>query len=423
MPLLLHKTFAAAAVCFGCLGFFGCFSPDLFGQQPVTHQDESKVPAYLVLPDPLTFENGKEVKSAAAWRNKRRAEVLGLFESQVYGQSPKKKLAATYRVVEEDPNALNGKAIRKQVEISFRGHPARKSILVLMYLPKNVKRVPLFVGLNFQGNASVHLDPAILSPLGPVEPSARGAQASRWPIEEILESGYGVATAHYQQIYADRADGFSESLATLFYEEGQEPANHEWGAIGVWAWGLSRMMDYFETDKVIDDRRVTVLGHSRLGKAALWAGALDSRFAIVISNNSGCGGAALSQRGFGETVERINTSFPHWFCKNFRQYNKNEWALPVDQHQLIALMAPRPVYIASASDDLWADPKGEFLSGVYASEVYRLFGMDGLTGDALPSLHTPSMGIVGYHIREGKHDITLYDWQRYIEFANKYLSD
>ncbi|MGE4568673.1 MAG: acetylxylan esterase [Bacteroidales bacterium] len=424
-------------------------SLSLMGQQPVTHTDESKVPAYLLLPDPLTLENGEEVEDAAAWQNRRRPEVLSLFETHVYGRTPKQMPATAYRVVEEDRNALNGMAIRKQVVISFPGAAASKSILVLIYLPKNAKRVPLFVGLNFQGNPSVHTDEAILTPQqvekwmqkggvkGGISATAsviaaqsgiapesiiRGAQAGRWPIEEILKRGYGVATAHYQQIYADKADGFSESLATLFYKEGQKPGPDEWGAIGVWAWGLSRILDYVETDKTMDAKRVVLHGHSRLGKAALWAGALDSRFAIVVSNNSGCGGAALSQRGFGETVERINSSFPHWFCTNFREYNKNERALPVDQHQLIALIAPRPVYIASASEDLWADPKGEFLSGVYASEVYNLFGVEGLSGQSVPPLHTPSMGYVGYHIREGKHDITLYDWQQYMNFADKYLS-
>ena len=426
---------------FSCISLC-LLSLSLQGQQPVTHTDESKVPAYLILPDPLTFENGGEVEDASAWMNKRRPEVLALFESQVYGRIPDQKQAVQYRVVEEDQNALDGKAVRKQVVISFPGQPASKSILMLIYLPKSAKRVPLFLGLNFQGNPSVHSDEAILTPEQALkrlqkadargtrsaqesglaaEPVKRAAQASRWQIEEILKRGYGVATADYQQIYPDKADGFSESLATLFYKDGQLPGEDEWGAIGVWAWGLSRMMDYLETDKAVDSRRVIVHGHSRLGKTALWAGAVDTRFAIVISNNSGCGGAALSQRGFGETVERINTSFPHWFCKNFRQYNKNERALPVDQHQLIALMAPRPVYIASASEDLWADPKGEFLSGVYASEVYNLFGLEGLSGYSLPPLHTPLMGYVGYHIREGKHDITLYDWEQYMNFADKYL--
>lgn len=410
----------------------------LFAQSvpAAANYDENKVPAYT-LPDLLTATDGSKISDVSGWQQHRRPEILRLFETEMYGRTPGRVLPVRYQITSVDRQALQGKATRKQISIHFGKRPEDPAIHVLLYLPNRVRgRVPAFVGLNFNGNHAIHSDPGIAlsrawmrsSKDGRVvdnraTESSRGSEASRWAVEKILEAGFALASAYYGDIDPDYDDGFQNGVHPLLYRSGQTvPGPDEWGSIGAWAWGLSRILDCLEREKAVDARKVAVIGHSRLGKAALWAGAQDRRFALVVSNNSGCGGAALSKRIFGETVGIINKAFPHWFCANFRKYNDNESTLPMDQHMLLALIAPRPVYVASAEEDLWADPRGEFLAARQAGSVWRLYGKIGLDLSEMPGVHQPAGDYVGYHLRAGKHDVTDYDWQQYLSFARRHFT-
>jgi hypothetical protein len=397
-------------------------SVNAFSQETQVNYDESRVPAYI-LPEVLKFSDGTTVADKQTWLDRRRPEILKLFETEVYGKTPSTEIKPSYYTISVDENALNGKATRKEIRISFTRDKQSLSMILLFFLPKSRMPVPVFLGLNFKGNHTIINDPGIsISEAWEATANQRGAYSMRWPVERIIDQGFGIATIYYGDIDPDFDDGFNNGIHPLFNRQGQAQRDpDEWGSIGAWAWGLSRALDYLETDQKVDSKKVIVFGHSRLGKTALWAGAQDQRFAAVISNNSGCGGAALSRRAFGETVKIINTAFPHWFCDNFNKYNDNESLLPLDQHMLIALIAPRPVYIASAKDDLWADPYGEFLSALNASDVYKLFGTDGLAVTEMPPVNSPVMSTIGYHIRSGKHDITRYDWECYLSFAEKHF--
>jgi hypothetical protein len=404
----------------------------LFAQQPSdTLYDEAKVPKYS-LPALLTMKNGETVRDAKTWTAKRRPEILEMYRTEVFGRAPAKAPQLAFHVDSVDKQALAGRAVRKIVTITFAGGDTPKAHMQI-YLPTAARKpVPLFLALGFTPNAGVVNDPG--APLGeqwvrdpdtkefkkrPTPEQARGASASRWAIDQILGHGYGLATIYYYEIEPDFAGGMKYGIRPHFFKAGQtEPAADEWGAISAWAWALSRAMDYLETDKDIDAKRVGVMGHSRLGKTALWAAADDPRFLFAISNESGEGGAAISRREYGERTKDLNRSFPHWFCGNFKKYSDHEDQMPFDSHFLLALTAPRGLYVASAEEDRWSDPRGEFLGAVNASPVWELFGKKGIGTDAFPALHQPVGNTVRYHIRAGKHDVTDYDWEQYLKFAD-----
>ena len=354
--------------------------------------DESKVP-HFTLPDPLVLLSGEIVQDAFTWRMARRREILSLFEVEVYGRTMiGKPKEMTWQVTSEDRHAMQDSATTKDVTISFSGSKDGPKIQVKMALPKSSGPVPVF------------LVPGWMSDL---------------PL--VLRRGYGVANFDPRTVEPDSRDSaYARGIRGYFAPEGQsEPRPDEWGTLGAWAWIASRVMDYLVTDPDVDSARICIMGLSRFGKAAMWAGAQDERFAIVFSCESGTGGATIVRRGFGETVEAINGQFPHWFAGNFKKYNDRVEELPIDWHMLVALMAPRPVYIATAVMDLWGDPRGAFLAAKNAEPVYALFGKLGLEVTEMPPVDTPVGNMVGYHIRAGGHGITSYDWSCFIDFADR----
>lgn len=384
------------------------FSCSLHAQKRETNYDEAKVPAYE-LPDPLQFDDGREVRNARQWEKKRRPQVLEVFAQEMYGHMPARPEGLHFSTISEE-TVYAGLGLRKVVRIYLDADQAHW-FDVLIHLPKDAAGpVPMFVGLNFKGNDATLDERADF----------------RWPYELVLKAGMGVATAWRDSIEPDGKDSKLAEAEGVCRDGGVRSwynKDGDWGAISAWAWGLSRIVDYLETDEAYDTDRLAVIGHSRLGKTALWAGANDLRFDMVISNDSGCCGAAISRRKFGETFAVIDTSFPHWFTREFDKYKGREETFPADQHWLIALAAPRPVYVASATEDLWADPKGEWLAAKAAGPVYALFGMQGLD-DGMPAPDvSDGDGRIGYHIRTGKHNILAFDWQQYISFMNRHLID
>lgn len=402
----------------------------------VANYDESKAGG-TPLPALLNTTGGETVTSAEAWTKLRRPEIMEMFERHVYGKTPPPAAwgGVEWKVIGVKRDALGGLATRKLVRVTLPDHPGWAGMEIMLHVPNDAgKRVPCFVGLSFNGNHAVSDEPDIpISTRWMREDKAagtvgnrateqsRGRELGRWPMKMVLAEGFAVATAYCGDIEPDHADGWKDGLRAALSPDGAKTVwqDGDWGAIGAWAWGLSRIADYLETDTDIDAKRLAVIGHSRLGKTALWAGARDPRFGVVVSNESGEGGAALMRRDFGETTAIITDKFPHWFAPGFSRYGARPEDCPVDQHMLIALIAPRSVYIASAVDDRWSDPMGEFLAGLNAEPVFALFGLQGYGTTVQPPVGRSVGGAVGYHIREGKHDLTEFDWRMYLEFAKR----
>lgn len=381
---------------------------------------------YSTLPEVLEMEDGTPVETEAQF-DARRQEILSLFEENVYGPLPKDGFTTSFEVVEEG-DALDGTALRRQVKITVKTDKGSSDALMLLYLPKTDEPVPVVVGLNFNGNHTVLDDDAILPSYANEQTDeeleeSRGSKTERWNIENAVSRGYGIATIYCNDFAPDNSKTYNIRVISLF----DEP---EFKAVSAWAFGIMRAVDYLSEDPAVDASRIADIGHSRLGKAALWAGANDERIALVISNDSGNTGASLSRDNHGETVKSINAFFPHWFSSAYKEYGSDPSSLPVDQHLLLACIAPRKVYVACAEGDLWADPQGAWNSLMASRPAFELYGLEVVSESCLSEGETqPHAGqycwseSMGYHCRAGWHDVQSEDWAFYLDYMDKYLAE
>ena len=365
---------------------------------------ESKVPEYT-LPNPLITADGAAVTTSAAWQGMRRDQLMDVFRDQVYGRRPDVTNSVRFEKTAEDSQVFDGAATARAMKVIVEIDNRTFSFPFVVFLPNNAKdSVP----------AVIHINNRYFTPIEKVV----GKSDPFWPAKTLVQRGYATASFFTSDVDPDQKDGYAGGIRS-FFADGKPPTDTAWRSLSAWGWAASRILDYFETLDAVDHDSVAVSGHSRGGKASLWAACEDERFAIAYSNNSGCGGAALSRRAYGETVGRITTSFPHWFCKPFSDYAGRENELPVDQHEVIALLAPRGVYVASADEDLWADPKGEYASLVAAAPVFQLFGKESIVSSSMPPLGQPRIvGQTGYHIRAGGHGLGDPDWNWFLNFTD-----
>ena len=366
------------------------------------------------VPDVRVAADGTRIATAAEWEQKRRPELLKLFQEREYGIRPVERPAdLAFAPLGDDREMMDGKALRKRVTISCTGPEGPFSFPATAFIPKSDKPVGAFI-LICNRKPEENIDPE------------RVVKSGFWPAEEIVARGYAAVTFWNGDVARDDKVGCMTTGVFRAWCKAGARTPQSWGALSAWAWGASRVLDWLETLPQIDARRVAVVGHSRGGKTALLAGVTDTRFALACVNDSGCSGAKLNYATLpkSESIRIITTAFPHWFCLDYAGFADRDTELDFDQHEMVALMAPRAVAIASASEDAWAGQRGEFCSAALASPVWELYGQKGLetrgrgfprAGDAYQD------GCISYHVRAGKHNLTPEDWTRYMDFADRVM--
>ncbi len=420
------------SVAAGLLILSAAFTPARPIMAQTRFPEPDQLPSHPELPDPLVMFNGERVTSKQQWIDKRRPELKALFQHYMYGYLPQ-HAKITAKVEHEDAKAFDGKAALREVAISV-GPPDVPPIHLLLVVPNQRKGpAPVFVGLNFCGNHAIVNDRAIHLPTTWIYPgpgvvdhrateAGRGKKIDEWALEQSIDRGYAVATFYNGDIDPDQQD-VRAGIQPYLRKRAGKHGPHDWGTIAAWAWGVHRVVDYVSDHKDLDKNRIAVVGHSRLGKTALLAAALDERIALAIPHQAGCGGTSPDRNDNpkAESVRRINTVFPHWFNDTFKQFNDQTDKLPFDQHCLIALMAPRPVLLSNAVEDQWANPGGQFRMLQAADPVYRFLGVAGLEAKEMPPLGKLVDSPLGYYIRAGQHSMTKEDWKIFLAFADKHF--
>jgi len=377
--------------------------------------DEAEVGSYT-LPDPLVLSNGKRVRDAETWRAKRRPEILRAYERLVYGRVPARPTAEHFEVVEASAPAFEGRAVRRQVVIHLAAGNDGPAIHLVEYVPASATGpVPMLLMLGFESPTHMFGDPEFgVSSI----PAELADLASAFPTTQYLDAGFGVAGINAFELDPDSADGYPGSVRAYFdgVDEGDRPSD-AWGAVAAWGWGLSRAQDYLQTDTAVDAKRVAIYGASRYGRAVLWAGARDQRFAAVVACCSGKFGGALLRRNFGDALDTLPD---YWFAHNLAKYVHDIDELPVDSNLLLALIAPRPVLLQTGRYDYAGDPKGEYLATVGAGPVYELLGATDLGASHWPPSR-PILNDVAYLMHDGGHGTATDDWGVFLTFLQRHL--